>query len=127
MIIPLQVTFRGMEPSDAIAAKIRERAEKLDRFHERITTVRVVFEQSHHGHHQGNFFHVRVDITVAGGEIVVGREHHDRHEHEDPYVAIRDAFDAARRRLEDFARIQDGRTRTPRRRTRPATAPAGEA
>ncbi len=127
MIIPLQITFRGMDPSDNIAAKIRERAEKLDRFHERITAVRVVFEQSHRGHHQGNLFHVRVDITVAGGEIVVGHDHHDEHEHEDPYVAVRDAFDAARRRLEDFVRIQDGRTRAPRRRGRPEGAPAGEA
>lgn len=67
MIIPVQITFRGMEPSEAIAAKIRQRAEKLDRFHERITTVRVVFEQLHHHHQQGNLFHVRIDLTAAGG------------------------------------------------------------
>ena len=111
MIIPVQITFRGMEPSDAIAARIRAKAEKLDRFHERITTVRVVFEQLHRHHQQGNLFHVRIDLTAAGGEVVAGSERHDEQAHEDAYVAIRDAFDAVRRRLEDFARVQDNRSK----------------
>lgn len=109
MIIPLQITFRGMEASEAIAAKIRQKSAKLDRFSDRITTVRVVFEQLHQHQHQGNLFHVRIDLTLAGGELVIGAEHHDKQAHEDPYVAIRDAFDAARRRLEDFAREHDHR------------------
>lgn len=107
MIIPLQLTFRGMEPSPAISAKIHQKAERLERFHDRITTMRIVFEQLHHHHHQGNLFHVRIDLTLAGGEIVVGSEHHDKHSHEDPYVAIRDAFDALGRKLDEFVRMQE--------------------
>ena len=44
---------------------------------------------------------------MPGQEIVVNHEHD-----EDVYVALRDAFDAAKRRLEDYARIRRGETRT---------------
>lgn len=107
MIIPMQITYRGMEPSEAITARIHEKMAKLERFHDRITTARVVFEQLHRHHHQGNLFHVRIDLTVAGGELVVAKEKHDQHGHEDAYVALRDAFDGLRRRLEDYARTHD--------------------
>lgn len=103
MIIPVQITFRGMQPSDAIAARIREKADKLDRFHARITTARVMFEQLHRRHHQGNLFHVRIDVTLPGGEVAVGNEHHDQKAHADPYVAIRDAFDSVKRKIDDHA------------------------
>ena len=103
MQIPLQITFHGMERSDAIEAKIREKAAKLDRFHSRLTSCRVVVEVPHRHHHKGKLFSVRIDMTVPGGELVVNRDSSD-HSHEDVYVAIRDAFNAAIRQLEDHAR-----------------------
>ena len=36
MQIPLQVTFRDMPPSDAVESRIREKADKLGRFYDRI-------------------------------------------------------------------------------------------
>lgn len=104
MQLPLQITFRGMDPSGAIEAQIRKRAEELDQFFGRITACRVVVETGHRHHHKGHLFHVVVDITVPGNEIVVKRDPSEHHAHEDVYVAIRDAFDAARRQLEDHAR-----------------------
>lgn len=104
MLLPLQITLRNMEHSDALEAKIRERAAGLDKFYDRIMSCRVVVEQHHRHHHQGNLYHVRVDLTVPGGELVVRREPDAHHTHEDAYVAVRDAFDAARRELEDYAR-----------------------
>ena len=111
MQIPLQITFRDMEPSDAVEAKIREKAEKLDRFHDHIMSCRVVVEMPHQHHNQGKLFHVTVDITVPGSEIVANHASDQNHAHEDPYVAIRDAFDAAKRQLEDYVRRRRGQVK----------------
>ena len=108
MQVPLQVSFRGMEPSAAVEDNVREHAAKLETFFERITSCRVVVEASHHHHHQGNLYHARIDIRVPGAELVVSREPGERKAHEDVYVAIRDAFDAARRQLENHARRARG-------------------
>ena len=99
MQIPLQVTIRDMEPSAALDIHIREKAQKLDEFFDRIMSCRVVVEMPHKHHHQGKQFNVRIDIGVPGNEIVVNRDHS-----EDVYVALRDAFNAAKRQLEDYAR-----------------------
>ena len=111
MELPLQVTFRNMESSEAIAAKIRERAAKLDRYHHHIMSCRVMVEAPHRHHQHGQLFHVRVDITVPGGELMVTRDPPQNGAHKDVYVAIRDAFDAADRQLEDYARRQQGRVK----------------
>ncbi len=108
MQLPLQITFRGFPHSDAVEANIREKGSKLDQFYTHIMNCRVVVEARHHHHQQGNLYHVRIDLTVPGKELVVSRERHDEHAHEDVYVAIRDAFDDAKRLLEDYARRQRG-------------------
>ena len=104
MKLPLQIAFRNMSPSGALEQDIREQAGKLDSFFDRIMACRVMVEAQHRHHHQGNIYHVRIDLTVPGDELVVSRDPGKDHAHEDVYVAVRDAFDAARRQLEDFAR-----------------------
>ena len=99
---PLQITFRDIPPSENVEAVIREKAEKLDQFFEKIMTCRVLVESPHSHHHQGRLYHVRVDITVPGNELVASRSHDKNHAHEDVYVAIRDAFDAAERQLQEY-------------------------
>jgi cold shock CspA family protein len=108
MKIPLQVTFRNMPPSEAIEGNIREKAAKLDSLHKRIVSCRVIVEAPHRHHHKGKLYHVRVDLTVPGGELVINREPSKRASHADVYVAIRDAFSAAGRRLQDHARRRRG-------------------
>ncbi len=108
MQVPLQITFRDIPPSPAIEARIREQVERLERFHSRMIRCRVVVESPHRHHHKGHLYHVGIEITVPGGEIVVNREAHEDHSHEDAYVAVRDAFMAAGRQLEDYARKQRG-------------------
>ena len=104
MRLPLQITYRNLSPSEAVDRCIRERVERLDRFCDRIMGCRVVVEERHRRHHQGKLYHLRIDLTAPGDEIVVSREPALHRTHEDVYVAIRDAFDAARRRLEDYVR-----------------------
>jgi ribosomal subunit interface protein len=108
MQLPLQISFRDMPPSEAVEAKIRERAARLDRYYDRIMGCRVVVEAPHRHHHQGKLFHVRIELTIPNGELVVSREPAQHHAHEDVYVAIRDAFNATQRRLADYARRQRG-------------------
>lgn len=95
---PLQITYRDVSQSDALEADIRSRVGKLERFFPRITGCQVVVELPHKHKQQGNRFDVRLELSVPGDTIVVNRE-----EREDVYVALRDVFDAARRRLEDHA------------------------
>lgn len=106
MQLPLQISFVGMEPSEFVAAELRAHAACLERFHPHLTSCRVVLSAPHHHQHKGRLYSVRIDLTVPGAEIAVNREHSLDRTHEDLRVAIRDAFDAARRRLEDCARVQ---------------------
>ncbi|HQU15203.1 MAG: hypothetical protein B7Z66_05705 [Chromatiales bacterium 21-64-14] len=108
MQLPLQVTYRDFEPSKAVTARIRGKADKLEHFYDRITGCRVVIEAPHAHHHKGRLYHVRIDLTVPDGELVVSRDHHDRPAHTDLYVAIRDAFEAAQRQLKAYARRRRG-------------------
>ncbi len=108
MQLPLQVTYRDLTPSQAVTAKIREKADKLERFYDRITGCRVMIEAPHAHRHKGRIFHVRIALTVPDGELVVSRDHHDRPDYTDLYVAIRDAFDAAGRKLKAYARRRRG-------------------
>lgn len=111
MQLPLQVSFRNVDPSPALDARIRELAGRLERFSGRITSCRVTVEAPHQHQQQGMLFDVRIDITVPGREIVVRRSHPRDHAHEDPYVALRDAFRAARRRLQDHERKVSGQVK----------------
>ena len=99
----LQITVRDMEHSPALERRIREKVKKLEQVYPRIMGCRVVLESPHRHKHQGKQFIVRLDVTVPGKEIVVNHDHH-----EDAYVALRDAFNAARRQLEEYGRIQRG-------------------
>ena len=107
MQIPLQITFRNMPTSEAVEAKINEKAAKLDKYFNRIMSCRVVVEESQRRQHQGKLFSVRIDLTVPGKELAVTRE-----ENEDPYVAVRDAFNTAARRLEEHGRQKRGEVKT---------------
>lgn len=106
--MPLRITFRHMARSAALEARIRQRVAELDDFFDRITATRVVVVSQSRRRQQGKLFEVHVDLVVPGGEIVVGRDPGKNHAHEDAHVAVRDAFDAARRQLEDFVRERRG-------------------
>jgi ribosome-associated translation inhibitor RaiA/cold shock CspA family protein len=104
MQIPLEIAFRNMEPSPALEARIRKLAAGLEKFSPQIIHCHVIVESPHRHQHQGRLFDVALRVTVPGGEIVIGRGDEASHAHEDVYVALRDAFKAARRRLQDHER-----------------------
>jgi ribosome-associated translation inhibitor RaiA len=122
----LQITFRNMKSSSIVEEWIREEAGKLETFYHQITGCRVAVEVPHRHHVNGSPYHVRIDLTLPGGELVIKREAdlssrvrrggeegpRKRLEVETPHknlrLAINDAFKAAARRVQDYARRQRG-------------------
>ena len=100
MTIPVQITFRHMETSPAVETRVRELADHLGVFSDRIQTCRVVVDSPHRHHHQGKVFAVKVQLVLPGEDVVVDMERPQRDGHEDVYVVLRDAFDAAKRQLQ---------------------------
>jgi len=98
--IPVQITFRHMETSPAVETRVRELADHLGVFSDRIQTCRVVVDSPHRHHHQGKVFAVKVQLVLPGEDVVVDMERPQRDGHEDVYVVLRDAFDAAKRQLQ---------------------------
>lgn len=111
MPVDVQISFRHMDVSETLEALVRARAEELGQFSDRITACRVVIEAASKHHRHGNPYHVRVELTVPGNKIMVDRDPGNGHAHEDPYIAVRDAFEAARRRLREHARRGEDRTK----------------
>ena len=107
----LQINFRNLEHSDAIEAAVRKHADKLVQLNSDITSCRVTIESPHKHHYKGKLYHVVVDVKVPGKELVVSRMPDDEKAHEDVYVAIRDAFDAANRRIQQFTAKRRARSK----------------
>lgn len=107
MQLPLQITVRDIPQSPALEALIREKAEKLEAMHARITSCRVVVESEGRHRTQGRAIAVKVDLRVPDHEIVVTRDHH-----EDAYVAVREAFEDAARQLQEIVRRERGEVKS---------------
>ena len=103
-----QVSFDDIPVDEAIRSAVLDHIAQLERLTPRITGCHVVIAQPHRHHREGRLFSVRVEVVVPGAESVVNRDHHLDHAHEDAFVAVRDSFDAARRRLEDYVRRMRG-------------------
>ena len=127
----LQITYRNMKPSAEIEKWIHAEAAKLDTLYSRVMGCRVAVEVPHRHHRKGSPYHIRIDLTVPRGEIVVKREpslnaqarHLGEREskkrsevkvpHKELRQAINDALKAAGRRLQDYARRQRGDIKSP--------------
>lgn len=106
---PLRITFHGVEQSDAVEIRVREQVAKLDDRHfGHIMSCHVAVEGSHR---HGRLYRIHLDLRVRDKQIVVTRPN-DGHAHEDVYVAMRDAFDAATRQLDEHLRRRAGEVKT---------------
>ncbi len=113
MVSDTKVVFRGIDHSQAVAEAVQKRLDKLERFTDQIQSLRVTLESPHNHHHKGKVFHVGVEAVIPNHDILVNHDQHDKHEHEDIYIAIRDAFNALERQIKsvyDKKRHQDRAT-----------------
>lgn len=106
MKIPVHIQFRGMDASAAVELNAREHVHKLESFAPDIMACRVSIEMLQKHQHQGRPMGVRIDLTIPGHELVVNRV-----QHEDVYIALRDAFDNMKRQLEDAVRKRRGQVK----------------
>jgi ribosome-associated translation inhibitor RaiA len=104
---PVEIRFLGMEASPAVEAVAREKVAKLEGPGRELTSCRVTIEALHKHQQQGRPFAVRLDVTLPGHELGI-----DRVQNEDVYVALRDAFDGLRRRLDETLRRDRGEVKT---------------
>ena len=100
----LQLTFRSMAHSDALAAHVTSRAAKLEHFYDRLVSCHVVLELEGHHHRHGTRYRVSINLGLPKHEIIV--KHANDHELETPYVSVDRAFDEAGRQLEDWVGLQ---------------------
>jgi len=99
MTIPMELTYKRLEPSDFIEQKVQHRLKQLESICTDINRVHIVLSSPHHRMHQGNHYEVHIELYVPGTELVVTRNTGTSEAHEDFYVALRDAFDAMERQL----------------------------
>lgn len=104
---PLQITFRDMLPLPSVEPEIRRRADKLDQWTPDVMSCQVVVEAEGNRHRTGHLYRVRIILRVPEDEIAVGQHPLD----EDIHRAVRDAFDAADRQLEDYVRRRRGQVK----------------
>jgi cold shock CspA family protein len=113
MQIPLEISYRDVRKSEAIENLIREKAAKLELICDYITSCRIAVERPHSFVKKGNSFRFRIDITVPPGhEVVVTREPGDSDKHDKLPKIIRDAFNAARKQLQELVRKQRKEVKT---------------
>lgn len=118
----VQITFRNLDASPAAEDMVRKRAAELAQFSDRLAGCRVVIAAAHRHQGRARTYQVSIDLMVPGGPVVINGEHGNDHTHDDVVIAIRDAFDAARRRLQDHFRRLDGKNK-PHGRPEPETPP----
>jgi putative sigma-54 modulation protein len=121
MSTPLEISFHGLEKSDAVEARIRDKFRRLQQHFERITHARVVVETPRKHSPTAKVFHVKIEIGLPGQKpLVVSHEPEVDKARTDISLAIRDAFAAARRRLDDLAAKIKHPAKRERARRRPA-------
>lgn len=112
MTIPSQIDFRNMDTSAALAEHIRERLAEFENLGARITRCHVTVEAPHRQKTKGNLYAVRIQLSCPGQDIVINRDDSRDQSHEDVQVAVRDAFDAAWRQLQDLQHKRGQRARS---------------
>ena len=113
MLVPVQITFRNTDPSEAVSADINRRIEKLSRQQGNIINCRVVVEAPLPNQRKGGLYRVRIDLGCPEGQLIVNREPDSRNQaHQDVYLAVRDAFRAAERQLEEYTHRRQGEVKT---------------
>ena len=103
MQFTLHLTPKDLSLTRATVHHIQDKATKLAAVYPRLLKCRVVLEGPVHHHRKGGPYTARIDMTVPGAELVV-----NHHETADLRQAIREAFEAARRRLEDYVQHRRG-------------------
>src|SRR5271168_4321796 len=99
---PMTLTFRHTDHSGALEARARALGERLQRYGERITQCHMTLEASRGDHNSGARFVVKIDLAVPGAQIHADSLQIDGSGHKDIHLALRDAYNNAKRQLQEL-------------------------
>jgi len=107
MQLPVKITYRGLEKTEAIDDLVADYAARLEKFCDHINRCDVAIEQPNHAHHKGNPYRVRIDVTVSKGhELVADEKQTDNGAHEPLTKVVHDAFKTMERQLRHLVEKQ---------------------
>lgn len=109
MQVPPEISFHGLDHSDYNEGYIRERIDRLERMHDRIIACRVVVEQPHQQHQNGNPFRCRVELTLPRKRELVASKEEKAERHATLRTVIGHAFDALEKQLRSATTDQSRR------------------
>lgn len=112
MTTPLEVVFNHMDPSAAVEQRVKEKVARLAKKFDRLTHARIVIDAPHRHQQRGKIFQVKIDLGVPGRANVLVNKTSEDHAHEDVYAALKDAFLAAERQLQDEVDRMSGNVKT---------------
>ena len=110
-MIPYEVSFRDIDSSEFLQSAIEEKIEKIQKHYDHLIGCKVTVSAPHKHQNQGKIFHIQIQLKVPGNDIFVNREPELNHAHEDFYIALRDAFEAATRQLDRLSEKQNKKTK----------------
>ena len=120
MLTPLEISFHGLERSEAVEARVRDKFSRLEKHFDRITHGRIAIEVSRRRADLPTFYNVKIEIGIPGhNPIVVTHEPADGDLKADVMAVLKDAFAAAQRRLDDVVARMDKPARREQSRRRP--------
>jgi putative sigma-54 modulation protein len=121
MDTPVEINFHGIEKSEAIEQRVREKVGKLKRHFDRMTHCRVVLEAPHRNAAKAKVYQVKIEIGVPGRKpLIISHDREGAHAQDDLGLAVRDAFEAAVRRIDEVSAKLSARTKQERGRRKPA-------
>ena len=121
MNTPLEIAFKGLDKSRAIEAKIAEKAARLEKHFDRMTHCRVVVSAPNKHAHKGKVYEIKIDIGIPGSApLIVTHETAVAQASESLQIALRDAFSAAERQLDEINDRLNGGAKTERARRKPS-------
>ncbi|MEZ5852611.1 MAG: HPF/RaiA family ribosome-associated protein [Hyphomicrobiaceae bacterium] len=121
MLTPLEIAFHGVERSEAVETRVREKFKRIEGRFDRITHARVAIEAPQRRTPRPKFFHVRIEIGITGqNPVLVKHEPDGDNAHTDVMLALRDAFEAAARQMDALNDRMDHPARHERARRKPS-------
>jgi ribosome-associated translation inhibitor RaiA len=128
MNTPVEIHFHGIEKSEAIEARVREKVAKLEKHFGRMTSCRVVLEVPHRSPAKPKVYQIKIEMNLPRRRpVVVSHEREGSHANEELLLALRDAFGAALRKVDGEASKIGERAKLERGRRRPRPESVGEA
>lgn len=106
-----QIQFRDMEETPSTRKAVEKHIARLERFFPRIIGCQVLVEAPHHHQKKGNPFHIRIDVSVPGKEIIINPQTKNGSAPENFYEALNRSFGAASRALKEYIRIRRGQVK----------------